>query len=148
MYTNLEQEDTVSAKIRRSLYLIVSISLLTHTLCLIYSLITFKKMSAAFISIIVSSVSCFTLSSSHLTIYGISVLGTLYITMVQPYYAPQQIFFMVALSGIMMFALWKPIHSIGSIFHCLPGRIHASLVLGIVLIVLSRVTIIIFSFSL
>lgn len=127
------------AKIKRSSYLIISISLLTHTFSLVYSLITFKRESAAFISIIVSALSCFFISSSHLTIYGISVLGSLYVTMLQPLYDAHQIFYMVALSGIIMFVFWKPIHSIGSIFHCLPGKIHASMVCGIVLIVFSRV---------
>ena len=135
-----EQEQTVWSKISRSTYLIVSISLLTHTFSLVYSLITFKEQSAAFISIIVSAASCFFISNSHLTIYGISVLGTLYISMIQPYYSKAQVFYVVALSGFFMLVFWKPIHSIGSIFHCLPGRIHASLVFGIVLIVLSRVT--------
>ena len=127
------------AKIQRSSYLIVSISLLTHTFSLVYSLITFKRESSAFISIIVSSLSCFFISSSHLTVYGISVLGALYISMIQPIYQPHQIFYIVALSGVIMFLFWRPIHSLGSIFHCLPGKIHASLVCGIVLIVFSRV---------
>jgi hypothetical protein len=125
----------------------VSISLLTHTFSLVYSLITFKRESAAFISIIVSSLSCFFISSSHLTIYGVSILGSLYITMLQPYFAHHQIFYIVALSGIIMFVFWKPIHSIGSIFHCLPGKIHASMVFGIVLIVFSRVKLALISFS-
>lgn len=138
-YDNLEEEESVWRKIQRSSYLIVSISLLTHAFSLVYSLITYKKESAAFISIIVSATSCFLISNSHLTIYGISVLGTLYISMIQPYYTAHQMYYVVALSGVFMLALWKPIHSIGAIFHCLPGRIHASLVFGIVLIVLSRV---------
>lgn len=82
-YSNLEEEDSVPAKIRRSTYLIVSISLLTHTFSLVYSLLTYKESSAAFISIIVSALSCFFISSSHLTIYGISVLGTLYLNMIR-----------------------------------------------------------------
>jgi len=138
----------VGAKIRRSSYLIVSISLLTHTFSLIYSLLTYKKSSAAFISIIVSSLSCFFISSSHLTIYGISVLGTLYITMVQALYSTYQMFYMGVMSGLIMFVFWKPIHSLGAIFHCLPGRIHASMVFGVVLIVLSRVHMHAFSSSL
>jgi hypothetical protein len=138
----------VWAKISRSSYLIVSISLLTHIFSLVYSLITYQRASAAFISIIVSAASCFFISSSHLTIYGISVLGTLYITMIQSYYTSYQMFYIVAMSGLFMLCFWKPIHSIGSIFHCLPGRIHASLVFGIVLIVLSRVSLRICSFSL
>ncbi len=139
-YSNLEEEeDTVAAKIRRSVYLIISISLLTHTFSLVYSLITYQDASAGFISIIVSALSCFFISSSHLTIYGISVLGTLYLSMIRDYYSTHQLFYTVALSGVIMFAFWKPLHSLGSIFHCLPGRIHASLVFGIVLIVLSRV---------
>lgn len=136
------------AKIQRSTYLIVSISILTHTFSLIYSLLTYKRESAAFISIIVSSLSCFFISSSHLTIYGISVLGTLYMTMIQSIYSTYQMFYIVALSGIIMFVFWRPIHSLGAIFHCLPGRIHASLVFGVVLIVLARVIMIRFSFSL
>lgn len=138
-YSNLEEEDSVPAKIRRSTYLIVSISLLTHTFSLVYSLLTYKESSAAFISIIVSALSCFFISSSHLTIYGISVLGTLYLNMIRSSYSSHQILYIVALSGIILFIFWKPIHSVGSIFHCLPGKIHASLVFGIVLIVLSRV---------
>ena len=140
IYENLEdQEERTLVKISRSTYLIVSISLLKHTFSLIYSLITYQKQSAAFISIIVSATSCFMISSSHLTIYGISVLGTLYISMIQSYFSMHQMFYIVVLSGILMLAFWKPIHSIGSIFNCLPGKIHASLVFGIVLIVLSRV---------
>ena len=139
-YSNLEEEeDSVASKIRRSVYLIISISLLTHTFSLVYSLITLQESSAAFISIIVSALSCFFISQSHLTIYGISVLGTLYISMIKSYYSTYQLFYIVALSGIIMFIFWKPLHSLGTIFHCLPGRIHASLVFGIVLIVLSRV---------
>ncbi len=139
-YSNLEEEgDTAVAKIRRSVYLIISISLLTHTFSLVYSLLTLKESSAAFISIIVSALSCFFISNSHLTIYGISVLGSLYISMIKSYYTVHQLFYIVALSGIIMFAFWKPLHSLGTIFHCLPGKIHASLVFGIVLIVLSRV---------
>jgi len=80
------------------------------------------------------------MSSSHLTIYGISVLGCLYINMISPYYTRQQMYIVVALSGVTMFIFWKFIHSLGTIFHCLPGRIHASMVLGIVLIVLAKVT--------
>ena len=141
-YENLdEQEETLWTKISRSSYLIISITLLTHTFCLIYSLITYKRQSAAFISIIVSATSCFFISSSHLTIYGISILGTLYLSMVQAYFSAHQMFYIVALSGIFMLALWRPIHSLGSIFKCLPGKVHASLVFGIVLIVLSRVII-------
>jgi predicted PurR-regulated permease PerM len=67
------------------------------------------------------------------------VLGALYISMIQPIYQPHQIFYIVAMSGVIMFLFWRPIHSLGSIFHCLPGKIHASMVFGIVLIVFSRV---------
>ena len=147
-YENIdEREETAWSKISRSTYLIISISFLTHTFSLIYSLITYQKQSAAFISIIVSATSCFFISSSHLTIYGISVLGTLYLSMIKPFFNMYQMFYIVALCGIFMLPFWKVIHSIGSIFRCLPGRIHASLVFGIVLIVLSRVPFSLFSFS-
>jgi hypothetical protein len=59
--------------------------------------------------------------------------------MLQPYYPRHQIYYIVAMSGIITFAFWKTIHSVGSIFHCLPGRIHASMVFGVALIVLSKV---------
>ncbi len=52
----------------------------------------------------------------------------------------RQLCYIVALGGIINFPLWKMIHSVGGIFHCLPGRIHASMVLGIALIVLTKVT--------
>jgi len=67
--------------------------------------------------------------------------------MIQPYYTTYQIFYTVALSGVIMLVFWKFIHSLGAIFHCLPGRIHASLVFGIVLIVLAKVMFILLSFS-
>lgn len=92
-----------------------------------------------FISIIVSSIVCFFVSSSHLTIYGISILGCLYLAMLKPYYEMRQLCYIVALGGLMNLPLWKMIHSVGSIFHCLPGRIHASMVLGVATIVLSKV---------
>jgi hypothetical protein len=99
----------------------------------------FREESVGFISIIVSSVVCFFISSSHLTIYGISILGCLYLSMLRPYYEMRQLCYIVALGGLINFPLWKMIHSVGSIFHCLPGRIHASMVLGIALIVLTKV---------
>jgi len=68
-------------------------------------------------------------------------------TMIQSFYTTYQMFYIGALSGIIMFIFWRPIHSLGAIFHCLPGRIHASLVFGVVLIVLSRVIMDKFSFS-
>jgi hypothetical protein len=92
-----------------------------------------------FIAIIVSSLACFLLSSSHLTIYGISVLGILYISMLEAYYTRSQICYIVAISGVAILPFWQMIHSIGAIFHCLPGRIHASMVFGTVLIVLTKV---------
>ena len=138
--------DTPLNKIRRSLYLIGSISLLTHTISVTYSVMAFRQMSVGFISIIVSSVVCFFISSSHLTIYGISILGCLYLSMLRPYYEMRQLCYIVALSGAMNFPLWRMIHSVGSIFHCLPGRIHASMVLGIALIVLSKVYYVIIQF--
>lgn len=82
----MEEQETAFSKIRRSLYLIVSISLLTHTMSVTYSIMSFKEESVGFISIIVGSIVCFFLSSSHLTIYGISILGVLYLTMLAPYY--------------------------------------------------------------
>lgn len=86
MYENLEPQDTAWSKIRRSLYLIVTISLLNHTMSTTYSIMSFKEESAGFISIIVAAVVCFFLSSSHLTIYGISILGVLYLSMLKDYY--------------------------------------------------------------
>jgi hypothetical protein len=59
--------------------------------------------------------------------------------MLRPYYSMNQLCYIVAIGGLINLPLWKMIHSIGSIFHCLPGRIHASMVLGIALIVLSKV---------
>ena len=100
---------------------------------------TTHALSRAYISIIVSSITTFYLSKSHLTIYGVSILGSLYLSMIRPLYTPQQIVYITALSGVVLFIFWKPIHSWGTIFHCLPGRIHASLVFGIILIVLTRV---------
>lgn len=133
------EQDTAIAKIRRSVYLIVSVSLLTHTMSITYSLMSFKEESMGFIAIIVSSLACFLLSSSHLTIYGISVLGILYISMLEEYYSRSQICYIVALSGVAILPFWQMIHSVGAIFHCLPGRIHASMVFGTVLIVLTKV---------
>ena len=101
-----------------------------------------------FIAIIVSSLTCFALSSSHLTIYGISVLGVLYISMIKGYYTQGQISIIVAMSGIVVLPFWKMIHSIGAIFHCLPGRMHAAMVFGTVLIVLTKVLSNLFSFFL
>lgn len=150
MYRQMQQQqeqDTVFNKLRRSLYLIVSISLLTHTISVTYSVMAFREISVGFISIIVSASVCFFVSSSHLTIYGISILGCLYLSMLRPYYEMRQLCYIVALSGAMNLPLWKMIHSVGSIFHCLPGRIHASMVLGIALIVLSKVQSDLFSFS-
>lgn len=42
MYQNLEVQETAWGKIYRSLTLIASISLLTHTLSITYSFMTFK----------------------------------------------------------------------------------------------------------
>lgn len=48
------------------------------------------------------------------------------------------------MSGIILFPFWKAVHAVDSIFHSLPGRIHASMVFGIALIVLTKVYIFIF----
>ena len=148
MYANLDEQDSALAKIRRSLYLIVSISLLTHTMSVTFSVMSFKEQSAGFISIIVSSLVCFFLSASHLTIYGISILGILYLMMLEPYYTRLELHYIVGVSGIIIFPFWKLIHSVGAIFRCLPGKIHASMVFGIALIALTKVTRLIFSSSL
>lgn len=87
MYENMEVPETAWAKISRSAYLIVTITLLTHTMSITYSMMTFKEESAGFISIIISSLCCFFISASHLTIYGISILGILYLKMLEPYYS-------------------------------------------------------------
>jgi hypothetical protein len=43
MYQDLEaQQDTIWGKIRRSLYLIVSVTLLTHTISVVYSVMAFR----------------------------------------------------------------------------------------------------------
>lgn len=126
----------------------VSVSLLTHTMSITYSMMSFKEQSMGFIAIIVSSLTCFLLSSSHLTIYGISVLGILYVSMLEAYYQRSQICYIVAISGIAILPFWQMIHSIRAIFHCLPGRMHASMVFGTVLIVLTKVTLQLLSFSL
>ena len=106
----------------------------------------FDELSAGFISIIVSSLVCFFLSASHLTIYGISILGILYLMMLEPYYTRSELNYVVAMSGLIIFPFWKVIHSVGAIFHCLPGKIHASMVFGIALIVLTKVTFLLFQF--
>ncbi len=76
-----------------------------------------------------------------MTIYGVSILGCLFLTMLSPYYSRNQLFYIVALSGAFNLPLWKMIHDIGSIFKCLPGKIHASMVFGVALIVLFKVTV-------
>lgn len=139
MLSSNQDNPSALTKISRSTYLIISISILTHALSLIYSLLTTHHLTRAYISIIVSSIGTFYISKSHLTLYGVSVLGTLYLNMIQGYYQPHQTVYITAMSGILLFIFWKPIHSWGTIFHCLPGRIHASLVFGIVLLVLTRV---------
>lgn len=53
MYENMEVPETAWAKISRSAYLIVTITLLTHTMSITYSMMTFKEESAGFISIII-----------------------------------------------------------------------------------------------
>ena len=113
-----------------------------------YSVMAFKELSAGFISIIVSSLICFSFSKSHLTIYGISALGIFYLMMLEPYYTRPELHYIVAISGLVIVPFWKLIHSVGSIFNCLPGKIHASMVFGIALIVLTKVYILLFSFSL
>ncbi len=42
MYENLEPEESALQKIYRNVYLIVSVSLLTHTLSVTYSIMSFK----------------------------------------------------------------------------------------------------------
>ena len=104
---------------------------------------TVDSLSRAYISIIISSVVTFISSRSHLTIYGVSILGSLYLSMIRSSQEegenPPNVFYVTAISGLLLFVFWKPIHSWGTIFHCLPGRIHASLVFGILLLVLTRV---------
>ena len=60
-------------------------------------------------------------------------------TMLQPYYSRSELHYIVAMSGIIMFLFSWIIHPIGKIFHCLPGKVHASMVFGIALIVLTKV---------
>ena len=99
----------------------------------------FKEESAGFISIIIASLCCFFISASHMTIYGISILGILYLKMLEPYYSRSQIHYIVAISGLIIFPFWKIIHFIGKIFDSFPGRIHASMVFGVALIALVKV---------
>lgn len=82
---------------------------------------------------------CFFLSSSHLTIYGISILGVLYLKMLEPYYTRSELTYIVAMSGFIIFPFWKIIHSVGTIFDSFPGRVHASMVFGVALIALVKV---------
>jgi hypothetical protein len=65
------------------------------------------------VSIIVSSVICFALSQSHLTIYGVSVLSIVYINMIKPSYSHQQICVVTFLAGLLQLPLWHLIHGIG-----------------------------------
>ena len=51
----------------------------------------------------------------------------------------RQLCYIVALSGVVNFVLWKGLHKVGGIFRCLPGRVHASMVFGVALIVLTKV---------
>ena len=83
---------------------------------------------------------CFFLSSSHLTIYGISILGILFLSMIKEYYTRSELYCIVAMSGFIIFPLWRMIHSMGALFSSLPGRIHASMVFGVSLIALVKVT--------
>jgi len=94
--------------------------------------------AAGFVSIIVSSVVCFALSQSHLTIYGVSVLSIVYINMIKPAYNQQQICVVTFLAGLMQFVLWHLMHGFGEMFRYLPGKIHAGMVLGIGFIVLAK----------
>lgn len=126
-------------KIRRSAYLIISITLLNHTMSITYSMMSFKEESAGFISIIVASLVSFSLSSSHLTIYGISILGILYMKMLEPYYSRSEIHYIVAMSGLIIFPIWKVIRYVTKIFDSFPGRVHASMVFGVALIALVKV---------
>jgi MFS superfamily sulfate permease-like transporter len=95
-------------------------------------------LNIGFVSIIVSSVACFFLSQSHLTIYGVSVLSIVYINMIRPNYDHQQICVVTFLAGFMQFVLWRLIHNFSDIFHYLPGKVHAGMVLGIGIIVLTK----------
>lgn len=85
-----------------------------------------------------SSLVCFILSQSHLTIYGVSVLSIVYINMIKPTYNHQQICVITFLAGLLQFPLWHLIHGFGEIFRYLPGKIHAGMVLGIGLIILTK----------
>lgn len=104
-----------------------------------YSMMSFKEESAGFISIIVASLVSFSLSSSHLTIYGISILGILYMKMLEPYYSRSEIHYIVAMSGLIIFPIWKVIRYVTKIFDSFPGRVHASMVFGVALIALVKV---------
>ena len=63
-------------------------------------------------------------------------------------WTPQQIVYITAISGILLFVFARPIHSWATIFQSLPGRIQASLVFGVVLLALTRVPDTLFSSSL
>lgn len=52
------------------------------------------------------------------------------------------------MSGFIIFPFWKIVHSVGAIFDSFPGRVHASMVFGVALIVLVKVIYILYSFFL
>lgn len=72
----------------------------------------------------------------------------MYLKMLEPYYTRSELTYIVAMSGFIIFPFWKIIHSVGSIFDSFPGRVHASMVFGVALIALVKVSVDIFSFFL
>lgn len=56
-------------------------------------------------------------------------------------YSRTELSYVVAMGGIIIIPFWKVVHAVDNIFHSLPGRIHASMIFGIALIVLTKVTI-------
>lgn len=89
-------------------------------------------------SIIISSLTCFVFSQSHLTIYGVSVLSIVYINMLKPTYGHEQTCVMTFLAGLMGLLLSRFMMGFGDLFHYFPGKIHAGMVLGIGLIILTK----------
>lgn len=65
--------------------------------------------------------------------------------MLDGYYTRTELSYIVAMSGFIIFPFWKLVHSVGSIFDSFPGRVHASLVFGVALIVLVKVLYILYS---
>lgn len=93
---------------------------------------------SGFISIIVSSLICFVFSQSHLTIYGVSVLSIVYINMLKPTYNHSQTCVITFLAGLLGLLSWRFLHGFGDLFHYFPGKIHAGMVLGVGMIVLTK----------